>query len=166
MSKRPEPVMACAECGPVIREYVGRCPLCANPDVFWVDLAAGLDHEAALAAAAGLRIEPRLNRDAANLIRAQQDTIESMQQAQGGAKERRQGLKAARLATVIQDWIGSTSDLPIVPAGLVDMPDFLWAEITKRANKRYGARHTAPSDETKRLVAAKFAEPQEAPDAL
>lgn len=44
MSKRPEPVMACAECGAVIREAVNCCPLCGSSEVSWVDLANGLNY--------------------------------------------------------------------------------------------------------------------------
>lgn len=153
---RSHPVMACAECGPVFTEYVEKCRFCPGlpgHDVYWVDVAAGLQH----LLESGRLDEPDayLVAAAINELRTLRDTIESMQQAQGGAKRRRQEEKARRLADAIVEWEYEPNRI-----GGND-----WLVLTRRVNDRYpNDPINPPSDETKALVAAMFAEPQEAAD--
>lgn len=159
----PRAVMACTECGPVITEAVCECPLCPGiegHEVYWVDLAAGLERLGASNAAVR-----RLCYDAANRLRAQQAELEALK-SDGGAKRRRQQVKAERLAEVIADWTGPKlwpSLGPVSPKGLSAMPGPLWAALTAEVNRRHpNDPQGDPSDETKALVIERFTESQEA----
>lgn len=159
MSIRPEPLKRCKNCGAGCDDpYRTSCPLCDSGVLEWVDLAAGLEHRALLTAGYDANTT-KLLRDAANLIRTFRDTIESMQQAQGGAKRRRQEEKARRLAEVIEDDWGFRPTAELIE----QIRPSEWVRFNALVNEWHPHDpQRLPSDETKAKVAAMFAEPQEA----
>lgn len=160
----PHPVMACAECGAVITERVSKCPLCGSLKIQWVDIAAGLRW---LAGVVSVDQDRQLLTDTADRLLTLEVANESMQQAQGGIKRRRQEVKADRLAKVIREWVNPRRDpeVDIDPNGVRMMPNEQWMEVVRVVNTRHPNDPIGlPSHETKALVAEIFAEPQEATD--